>query len=258
MEQAMNFRWGPTDTTAVGPVALAEREPPERRSTMRVLVVEDDPAVASMLTRALQREGYTVDVADNGQDAVACGLESDYTAILLDAMIPPPDGFTVVRQLRRAGRWTPVLMLTARDGVEDRVAGLDAGADDYVTKPFAVREVLARVHALSRRVTNVPPAVLRVGDITLDPVTAEVRRGAVKVLLSGREFDLLHTLMRHPEEALTHAFLAAHVWGPIVGDRDPDGVSFWVERLRDRLDRPFGRSSVESVGLGSYRITASA
>jgi two-component system OmpR family response regulator len=219
-------------------------------------VVEDDPAVASMLTRALQREGYAVDVADNGQDALACGLESDYSTILLDVMIPPPDGFTVVRQLRRAGRWMPVLMLTARDGVEHRVTGLDAGADDYVTKPFSVREVLARVYALSRRGHGLRPPVLHVGDITLDPITGEVRRGEVRIGLSGREFDLLHELMRHPEEALSHAYLTAHVWGCSVGDGHADGLDRWVERLRDRLDRPFGRASIEHVGRASYRITA--
>ncbi len=227
---------------------------PEVR-TARVLVVEDDPGVAELLGRALAREGYEVDLADDGQDALACGLENEYAVILLDAMIPPPDGFTVIRQLRRAGCATPVIMITARDSLDDRVAGLDAGADDYLTKPFSIREVMARVYALYRRGARVP-WVLQVGDLVLDPNRRRVRRGSMEIVLPELEFDLLHLLMSHPERPLTFGYIATHVWGPMSGDRDLAGVEFWVQRLRDRIDHPFDRNSLQNVGLDSYRITA--
>jgi two-component system OmpR family response regulator len=138
---------------------------------MTVLVVEDNPSVASLLQRGLEREGYSVDLASNGREALALGMERTYVAIVLDVMIPAPDGLTVVRRLRQRGQWVPILMLTARDRVEDRIAGLQAGADDYLGKPFSVRELTARLHALCRRVSADRPAMLRAGEITLDPVS---------------------------------------------------------------------------------------
>ena len=245
--------------------AMLPSTPDNEVQTTHVLVVEDDPNVAGLLQRALIRAGYSVDIATTGTDAMACGMETEYSVILLDTMIPPPDGFDVVRALRRADRWAPVLMLTARDGVDDRVAGLDAGADDYLTKPFAIREVLARVHALARRPRlahpdpgSHPPAVLQVSDLTLDPATARVHRGLVEIELSNQEYALLYELMTQPGLPLSYAHLASHAWGPIRGDRDPDGVRYWVDRLRERIDRPFGRSSIQLAGLDAFALNPDA
>jgi two-component system OmpR family response regulator len=227
-----------------------DAEPPV--APRRVLVVEDDPRVASLLERALRREGYDVDCAFTGVEALACGLENTYSAILVDLMIPAPDGVAVIRRLRRSGQWAPVLVLTARDGVEDRINGLHAGADDYLTKPFSVAEVLARVFALTRR-GNEPPPVLRVGDLFLDPLTGRVARGDVPILLCAREFDLLLALMRHPGHILTRAFLRAHALPGRLGGGDT-ALAEQVDRLRERIDVPFGRHSVQSVGTDGYRI----
>jgi len=238
---------------------------------MTVLVVEDNPSVASLLQRGLEREGYSVDLATDGGQALAMGVTNAYVAIVLDVMIPPPDGLTVVRRLRQRGCWVPVLMLTARDRVEDRIAGLHAGADDYLGKPFSVRELTARLHALSRRASFDRPNVLRAGDIELDPMTREARRGTVSVPLSAREFDLLAELMRHAGELLADAYLAEHVlgghgepgayddgWGssPMIPTRSAgsDIVAFYVERLRDKLDRPFERAVIERVDDAGYRL----
>jgi len=161
---------------------------------MRLLVVEDDPGMADLLARSLQREGYAVDSATTGEDALWSASENEYDGVVLDAMIPPPDGFEVCRRLRAEGRWVPVLMLTARDAVQDRVRGLDAGADDYLVKPFALAELLARVRSLTRRGPLERPTVLQVGDLTLDPASRAVQRGRVEVDLSPKEFALLHEL----------------------------------------------------------------
>jgi two-component system, OmpR family, response regulator len=164
---------------------------------MRLLVVEDDVKMASLLKRGLEREGYAVDVAATGEDALWAGREFPYDAVVLDAMIPAPDGFDVCRQLREAGKWLPVIMLTARDSVDDRVRGLDAGADDYLPKPFSFAELFARLRALLRRDTGARPTVLRAGDLRLDPATRTVRRGQNAIALSAREFSLLELLLRH-------------------------------------------------------------
>lgn len=217
---------------------------------MTVLVVEDNPSVASLLQRGLEREGYSVDLASNGREALALGMENAYVAIVLDVMIPAPDGLTVVRRLRQRGQWVPVLMLTARDRVEDRIAGLQAGADDYLGKPFSVRELTARLHALSRRATLDRPTVLRAGEIVLDPVSREARRGAVSVPLSSREFDLLAELMRHAGELLADTYLSEHVFGG-QSERRPDTVAFYIDRLREKLDQPFDHSVIRRVeGVG--------
>ena len=220
---------------------------------MTVLVVEDNPSVASLLQRGLEREGYSVDVASDGSEALSLGLRRTYVAIVLDVMIPAPDGLTVVRRLRQRGCWVPVLMLTARDRVEDRIAGLHAGADDYLGKPFSLRELTARLHALSRRASFDRPNVLRSGDIELDPMTREARRGTVSVPLSSREFDLLAELLRHAGELLADGYLADHVFGG-QSESGPDIVAFYVERLREKLDLPFERAVIQRVEGTGYRL----
>ena len=224
--------------------------------TMRVLVVEDNPSVASLLQRGLEREGYQVEVATTGREGLERGLAGSYGAIVLDIMIPEPDGLTVVRRLRQAGRWTPVLMLTARDRVEDRVAGLRAGADDYLGKPFSLREVTARLHALSRRASSEQPQVVQVGDLSLDPATRSASRNGVQVGLSSKEFDLLAELMRHPDETLTRGYLWEHVFGSETGLR-PELVELYVERLRDKVDRRFGVDSIVAIPRQGYRLESS-
>jgi len=220
---------------------------------MRLLVVEDDAAMAAMLTRGLRRAGYAVDVAANGTDAVWGITEVAYDVVVLDAMIPAPDGFEVCRRVRAADVWTPVLMLTARDATADRVRGLDAGADDYVTKPFALEELLARVRALVRRSPAQRPAVLSVGDLTLDPAARTVHRGGTAVVLSAKEFALLHELMRHPGEALSRTHLIEHVWD-FAYDGGSNVVDVYVRHLREKVDRPFGRESIRTVRGAGYRL----
>ncbi len=221
---------------------------------MRVLVVEDDLRLADLLRRALSREGYAVDVATTGPEALWSGLENDYDAVVLDVMIPAPDGFTVVRRLREEDRWMPVLLLTARDAVTDRVAGLDAGADDYLTKPFAVVELTARLRAITRRGPQERPVVLQVGDLTLDPVTHRVHRGWREVRLSPKEFALLQELMRHPDEPLSRTHLIEHVWD-FAYDGTSNVVDVYVRYLRDKVDRPYGRHSIRTVRGAGYCVT---
>jgi two-component system OmpR family response regulator len=223
---------------------------------MRLLVVEDDPGMAALLVRSLQREGYAVDAADNGADALWSAMENDYDAVVLDAMIPPPDGFDVCRRMREAGRWAPVLMLTARDAVPDRVRGLDAGADDYLTKPFALAELFARVRSLTRRDPLERPVVLTVGDLTLDPVSRTVRRGEADIPLSPKEFALLHELMRRSGEVLSRTYLIDHVWD-FAYDGASNVVDVYIRYLRDKVDRPFGRDSIRTVRGAGYRLDPS-
>ena len=222
---------------------------------MRLLVVEDDPGMASVLQRTLLRAGYAVDVAATGTDALWHALESPYDGIVLDAMIPAPDGFEVCRRLRDEGCWTPVLMLTARDSVTDRVHGLDAGADDYLTKPFALAELHARLRAITRREARERPVVLRVGDLTLDPVSHSVSRGDTAIDLSPKEFALLQELMRHPGEVLSRTHLIEHVWD-FAYEGGSNVVDVYVRYLRGKVDRPFDRTDIETVRGVGYRIRA--
>lgn len=222
---------------------------------MRILVVEDETKMASLLKRGLEEEGYAVDVAANGTDGLWAGTENAYDAILLDVMLPGIDGFEVCRQLRAKGRWAPVLMLTARDDVRDRVEGLDAGADDYLVKPFSFSELLARVRALVRRGAGERPAELTVGDLTLDPATRRVHRGAVEVPLTPKEFALLELFMRHPGEVLTRTRILEHVWDFAFGG-DSNVVDVYVRYLREKVDRPFGKASLETVRGSGYRLRA--
>ena len=198
--------------------------------------------MAAMLTRGLRREGYAVDVVGTGADAVWRISETDYDVVVLDTMIPPPDGFEVCRQIRTANRWVPVLMLTARDGVQDKVHGLDAGADDYITKPFDLAELFARVRALTRRDPLERPTQLRVGDLVLDPANRSVRRGRTPIALSAKEFALLQELMRRAGETLTRTYLIEHVWD-FAYDGGSNVVDVYVRYLRDKIDRPFDRKT---------------
>ena len=220
---------------------------------MRVLVAEDDVKMAGLLKRGLEEEGYAVDVARTGTDAVWAGTENPYDAILLDVMLPDLDGLEVCRRLRTQNRWAPVMMLTARDAVPDRVAGLDAGADDYLTKPFSFSELLARLRALLRRGPSERPAVLTAGDLALDPATRRVSRGTERIELTPKEFALLEYFLRHPGEVLTRSRLIEHVWD-FAYEGDSNVVDVYVRYLREKVDRPFGRTSIETVRGSGYRL----
>ena len=220
---------------------------------MRLLVVEDSSKMASLLRRGLTEEGYAVDVVTNGVDAVWLATEESFDAIVLDVVLPDIDGFEVCRRLRRAGRWAPLVMLTARDDVSDRVKGLDAGADDYLTKPFAFEELFARLRSLVRRGPHERSPVLEVGDLALDPAEHSLRRGNEPIRLTPREFALLQFFMQHAGEALTRPRLLEHVWD-FAFDGDPNIVDVYIGYLRDKIDRPFGRASIATVrGIG-YRL----
>ena len=224
---------------------------------MRALVVEDGSKMAALLRRGLQEEGFAVDVAANGEDGSWLGAENDYDVILLDVMLPDVDGFEVCRRLRAADRWAPILMLTARDGVQDRVAGLDVGADDYLTKPFSFDELFARVRALLRRGPSERPPVLEVGDLALDPATRRVSRGDEVIDLTPKEFGLLELFLRHPGEALSRTRILEHVWD-FAYDGDSNVVDVYVRYLRQKVDRPFGRRSIETVRGVGYRLREDA
>jgi two-component system OmpR family response regulator len=220
---------------------------------VRVLVVEDEVKMSGLLKRGLEEEGYGVDIADTGEDAFRLGMENDYDAIVLDVMLPDFDGFEVCRRLRRGGRWAPVIMLTARGSTTDRVAGLDVGADDYLTKPFSFAELLARIRALLRRGATERPPVLTVGDITLDPASHSVERAGKSVTLTVKELALLEFFMRHPDEVLSRRRLIDHVWDFAYNGRS-NVVDVYVRYLREKIDRPFGKSSLETVKGAGYRL----
>jgi two-component system, OmpR family, response regulator len=224
---------------------------------MRVLIVEDDLRMAGLVRRGLAHEGLAVDVVSNGEDALWTAGAHPYDAIVLDVMLPDLDGFETCRRLRAAGVWTPVLMLTARDAVEDRVAGLDSGADDYLVKPFAFAELLARLRAIARRGQTGRPAVLAVGDLRLDPATRGVRRGETAIELSSKEFALLEAFMRRPGEVLSRYHLLEHAWDLAYESRS-NVVDVFVRRLRRKIDEPFGRSSLETVRGAGYRLREDA
>ncbi len=220
---------------------------------MRILVIEDERPMAALLERGLKEEGHAVDLAANGEDGVWLATENPYDAILLDVLLPDFDGFEACRRIREAGRWAPVLMLTARDAVSDRVRGLDAGADDYLTKPFAYPELLARLRALIRRGAQRRPATISVGDLSLDPAARLVRRGDRPVHLTPKEFALLEYFMRHPGEVLTRTRILEHVWD-FAFDGDSNVVEVYVRYLREKIDRPFRRRSLETVRGAGYRL----
>ncbi|MFL5841897.1 MAG: response regulator transcription factor [Thermoleophilaceae bacterium] len=220
---------------------------------MRVLVVEDEIKMAGLLRRGLGEEGLAVDIAGSGEDALVRARATDYDAIVLDVMLPGISGFETCRQLRQDGTWAPVLMLTARDSVEDRIAGLDGGADDYLTKPFSLGELSARLRALFRRQPSERPAVLEVGDIKLDPARRHVTRDGTEIDLSAKEFSLLETFMRSPGRVLSRFQLLEHAWDYSYEQRS-NVVDVYVRYLREKLDRPFGVESIETVRGSGYRL----
>ena len=224
---------------------------------VRVLVVEDEVKMGRLLQRGLTEEGHAVDVARTGDDAIWMAAAVDYDAIVLDVMLPGRDGFEVCRTLRERGVWAPVLMLTARTTVPDRVAGLDAGADDYLPKPFAFAELLARLRALVRRGSPERPSVLEHGDLRLDPALRTVARGDAEIQLSVKEFALLETFMRRPGQVLSRNQLLEHVWDFDYEQRS-NVVDVYVRYLREKVDRPFGRDSIETVRGVGYRLRKDA
>ena len=220
---------------------------------MRVLIVEDELKMASLVRRGLTEEGHAADIAATGNDALWMAEAHPYDAIVLDVMLPGRNGFETCRALRRAGVWEPVLMLTARDAVDDRVAGLDAGADDYLTKPFSFAELLARLRALVRRGSVERPTVVVVGDLRLDPASRKVWRGEQEIHLSPKEFALLEAFMRRPGQALSRLQLLEHAWDFAYENRS-NVIDVYVRYLREKVDRPFGASSLETVRGVGYRL----
>jgi two-component system OmpR family response regulator len=221
---------------------------------MRILVVEDEPKMAALLMRGLEEEGLAVDVVREGEEALVRAAASEYDAIVLDVMLPGIDGFETCRRLREDGVWAPVLMLTARDAVADRVAGLDRGADDYLLKPFSFAELLARLRALVRRGPVERPAVLEVGDLRLDPASRRVWRGDAEVSLSAKEFALLEVFMRRPGQVLSRFQLLEHAWDYEYENRS-NVVDVYIRYLREKVDRPFGVQSIETVRGAGYRLS---
>jgi two-component system, OmpR family, response regulator len=220
---------------------------------VRVLIVEDEVKMAGLIRRGLREEGMAADVAIKGEDALWMAGATAFDAVVLDLMLPGIDGFEVCRRLRGDGVWAPILMLTARDAVEDRVRGLDEGADDYLVKPFSLAELSARLRALARRGAVERPAVLAVGDLRLDPATRRAWRGETPIALSPKELALLEAFMRRPGRVLSQFELLEHAWDLDYENRS-NVVEVYVRYLREKLDRPFGVTSIETVrGLG-YRL----
>ena len=220
---------------------------------MRVHVIEDEVRMARLLKRALEEEGHAVDVAGDGPEGLWMATENPYAAIVLDVMLPGFDGFELCRRLREARNWAPVLMLTARDEVGDRVRGLDAGADDYLVKPFSLLELAARLRALARRDDRSRPAVLSEGDLRLDPASKRAWRGGTEVQLSPKEFSLLEFFLRHPGTVLTRSQIIEAVWD-FAYDGGSNVVDQYVNYLRRKVDGPFGRHDIETVRGMGYRL----
>jgi len=220
---------------------------------MRVLVVEDEGDLAGMLVRGLDEAGFRVDTALDGPTGIRKATESDFDAVVLDVMLPGANGFEVCAELRRRRVWTPILMLTARDSVEDRVEGLEGGADDYVAKPFAFAELIARLRALGRRGPIERAVILEAGDLRFDPAARVASRGDVELELSALELALLETFMRHPGQVLDRSQLRAHAWNA-ADFASSNIVDQYIRYLRNKIDDPFGVRSIETVrGLG-YRM----
>ncbi len=220
---------------------------------MRVLIVEDEPKMAGLIRKGLRQEGIAADLTGKGEDALWMAGSTEYDAIVLDLMLPGIDGFEVCRRLRDDGVWSPILMLTARDGVRDRVAGLDSGADDYLVKPFSYAELLARLRALARRGAAERPTELRVGDLRLEPAKRRVMRGEREIELSAKEFAVLEVFMRRPGEVLSRFQLLEHAWDYEYENRS-NIVDSYVRLLRNKVDKPFGVRSIETVRGAGYRL----
>lgn len=222
---------------------------------MRLLVVEDEVRLAAALARGLSAEGFTVDVQHDGPGGLDAARHGDYDAVILDIMLPGLNGYKIIQILRAEQNWVPVLMLSAKDGEYDQSDGLDAGADDYLTKPFSYVVLLARIRALLRRGVRARPAVLSAGDLTLDPATKEVARGGRPIELTPREFALLEYLLRRGEAVVSKIELLDHVWDA-PEDTDPNVVEVYVGYLRRKIDTPFDRSSLRTVRGAGYRLVA--
>jgi DNA-binding response OmpR family regulator len=222
---------------------------------MRILVVDDEVRLADGVRRGLEAEGFAVDVAHNGVDGLWRAREVSYDAIVLDLMMPGMSGWKVCEALRAEGNWTPVLMLTAKDGEWDQVEALDAGADDYVTKPFSYAVLVARLRALIRRGKVERPAILEAGDLKLDPGARRVWRAEAPLALTSREFSVLEYFMRHRGQVVSKRDLIAGVWDDDF-DGDPNIVEVYVGHLRRKVDKPFGRESIETVRGAGYRLAA--
>jgi two-component system OmpR family response regulator len=222
---------------------------------MRLLVVDDDRALRDVLRRVLTLAGYDIRLAETGSQALAETATAAPDAVVLDIGLPDIDGLDVCRLLRQEGNRVPVLMLTARDAVRDRVEGLDSGADDYLVKPFALAELHARLRSLHRRGRPERPAVLECGDLRLDPASREVHRAAARIELSAKEFALLEILMRHPGEVISRVELLEHAWD-LAYEARSNVVDVYIRRLRERVDRPFGRETIETVRGAGYRLRA--
>ena len=236
----------PTGVTSVPSAATEE-------GSVRVLVVEDELGLAETLRRGLSTDGFAVDVMHNGEDAIWAATENDYSAIVLDIMLPKVNGYRVVEQLREQGNWTPILMLTAKDGDYDQTDAFDLGADDYLTKPFSFMVLIARLRALIRRGAPERPVVLAAGDLTLDPARRRVQRGETLLTLTPREFGLLEFLMHHPGDVVTKGQILDAVWDPAF-DGEPNIVEVYIRYLRRKIDLPFGRRAIETARGQGYRL----
>jgi two-component system OmpR family response regulator len=224
---------------------------------MRILVVEDEANIAEALATGLRAEGFDVDIADNGNDGLWRAREGGYAAIVLDILLPGLNGYRVCRTLREEDVWTPILMLTAKDGELDEAEALDTGADDFLSKPFSFVVLVARLRALARRRSDANLQPLELGDLVLEPVSRTVRRGDTTIPLSPREFALLEALMRHTGEVVAKTDLLERVWGEDF-EGDPNVVEVYIGYLRRKIDRPFGRTDLETVRGEGYRMGAAA
>ncbi len=222
---------------------------------MRVLVVEDEVRLAHALERGLRAEGFGVDLAHDGESGLRLARDGGYDAVVLDIMLPKLSGYRVVERLRNANNWVPILLLSAKDGEYDQADGLDVGADDYLTKPFSYVVLVARLRALLRRGAPERPAILRAGDLELDPATHVVRRGESDISLTPREFSLLDYLLRRRGEVVSKRALLEHVWNSL-DEIDPNVVEVYIGYLRRKIDIPFGRRAVQTVRGAGYRLAA--
>jgi len=223
---------------------------------MRVLIVEDERKVSAYVKRGLEEQGYAVDAVYSGRDALDWAEAAPYDLIILDILLPELDGLSVCRELRRRGFRTPILMLTARDAVDDRVAGLDAGADDYLVKPFALKELLARLRALTRRAAEAAKSpVLQVADLSLDTLTHRVKRGGKTIELTAKEYAVLECLMREPERVLTRTMIAEHVWNYDVFNQS-NVVDVYIRNLRRKIDDGHDLKLIHTVRGAGYRLSA--
>ena len=224
---------------------------------MRILVVEDERQIAAFLERGLKEEGYAIDVVHNGDDALDWAVAVEYDGIVLDVMLPGRDGFSVLRELRTRGSKTPVLMLTARDTVDDRVTGLDLGADDYLTKPFAFKELVARLRAITRRQSDTRSVELQVGDLTLNTLTHTAQRGERRIDLTAKEYNLLEFLMRNPNRVLTRTQIAEHVWN-LDFISESNVVDVYIRYLRRKIDGDSDWKLIKTVRGSGYLISDEA